>query len=61
MFAATPGLVEAVLLAAVQFEHYAELHRAKGTREGHAKAEINASLARTMRAALPPPNPTPTQ
>lgn len=42
----------AVTQAAQQFEFYEEQHRAKGTPEADAKADVNKDLAARMRAAL---------
>lgn len=46
------NLIEAARAAAAKFEDYAELHRAKGTREGNAKAFANATQASHLRAAI---------
>ena len=45
----------AVERAANVFADYAEMHSAKGTEEGHAKARKNAGLAEELRAALTEP------
>jgi hypothetical protein len=45
-------LEEAVERAANVFSDYAELHSAKGTEDGRAKARKNAALAEELRAAL---------
>lgn len=45
-------LVEALRRAAEQFEHYAQLHYAKGTADGDEKGCINGALAKQMRFAL---------
>jgi thymidylate synthase (FAD) len=46
------ALRAAVELAEKKFLEYAELHRAKGTPDGNAKAATNEALAQYMRAAL---------
>lgn len=46
------SLKEAVELAFKTFSEYADLHRAKGTRDGDSKADRNAALAQTMSEAL---------
>lgn len=48
----TEKLAQAVELAFKTFSEYADLHRAKGTRDGDAKADRNADLAATMHEAL---------
>lgn len=45
-------LAEAVLEAAEQFDHYEQLHRAKGTPEGHEKANVNAIFAARLRGVV---------
>jgi hypothetical protein len=45
-------MTETLTRCAGQFEHYAELHRAKGTEEGNAKADANLEMARECRVAL---------
>lgn len=51
----TPTLEDAVRNAIATFEHYAELHRAKATPEGTAKAEANELEAAKLRDALAAP------
>lgn len=51
------GLEGVVIEAAIQFDRYTELHRAKGTPEGDEKAAVNAAFADRLRQAL---LPTPT-
>lgn len=45
-------LQDAVLDAEVVFRHYAELHLAKGTRDGAVKADNNTQHANRMRSAI---------
>lgn len=46
------ALKEDLKLAAVTLRHYETLHRAKGTAESDAKAEVNAALATRFEATL---------
>lgn len=43
-----------------KFNEYVNLHLAKGTPEGNAKAEANAELAQMCEQVLTPPQPAPT-
>lgn len=55
LIAASPSLLElaeALEQAATRFQVYADLHTAKGTPEGNAKAQSNADLANMCRTAL---------
>jgi hypothetical protein len=46
------SLVDMVAECALTFEHYAELHAAKGTAEGQLKAKRNRKKANECRAVL---------
>ncbi|MBF0260400.1 MAG: hypothetical protein HQL97_01010 [Magnetococcales bacterium] len=52
LIAAAPDLLEATIHAEETFRRYAEMHRAKGTEEGEAKARHNEELADEMAAAI---------
>lgn len=45
LIAASPLLLEDLIDAAAQLRAYETLHRAKGTSDSMAKAEVNANLA----------------
>lgn len=45
LFAAAPMLLDDLIDAAAQLRQYEKLHRAKGTPDSLAKAEVNADLA----------------
>jgi hypothetical protein len=46
------SLMDMVAECAITFEHYAELHAAKGTAEGQLKAERNRKKANECRSVL---------
>jgi hypothetical protein len=50
--AAIARMAVALTRCAGQFEHYAELERAKGTEDGNFKADANLAMARECRVAL---------
>jgi hypothetical protein len=50
--AAIALMAETLTLCAATFDHYAELHRTKGTEEGNRKADANLEMARLCRVAL---------
>ena len=50
--AAAPDLLADLRLAAAQLRKYEALHRAKGTEDGLAKAEVNATLAEQFEATI---------
>lgn len=52
LIAAAPELFEHLTEAAAQFRKYEDLHRAKGTPDSLAKAEVNAELAERFEATL---------
>lgn len=49
---ASPNLYADLKTAAAQLRKYEELHRAKGTEDSLAKAEVNAELASRFEATL---------
>lgn len=52
LIAATPDLFADLQLAAETLRHYEALHRAKGTEESTAKAEVNAELASRFESTI---------
>lgn len=52
LIAAAPELCADLRKAAEVFRQYEDLHRAKGTAEGDAKADVNAALASRFEATL---------
>ena len=52
LIAAAPDLVADLILAASTLRRYEQSHRAKGTEESTAKAEVNADLATRFEATI---------
>ncbi len=52
LIAAAPELLEACVDAGMTFQHYAELHAAKGTPEGDLKAKRNLDMAKKLCKAI---------
>lgn len=52
LIAAAPDLLDGLILASTQLRKYETLHRAKGTYDSIAKAEVNAQLAARFEATI---------
>ena len=52
LIAAAPELLDGLILASTQLRKYETLHRAKGTYDSIAKAEVNAALAARFEATI---------
>ena len=52
LIAAAPDLVADLIVAASTLRRYEQSHRAKGTEESTAKAEVNADLATRFEATI---------
>lgn len=52
LIAAAPDLIADLIVAASTLRRYEQSHRAKGTEESNAKAEVNAELAARFEATI---------
>lgn len=58
LIVASPELLAACIKAAAKFRHYEDLHAAKGSLDGDAKARANAEMAEEIEAVIAKATPT---